>query len=282
MMIILASAHHVSSSRQQYYYEVTLLSDGLMQIGWCTHQFQGGNDETGEGIGDDENSLSWSYDGMRQLVINKGIETPFLLRSDHAAWEAGDIIGCLVDIIHSNHETKKQLLKIAFVVEDRCVQAFQVEVEYDTDHVLQLIPAVSLEKDEEILINLGNNKNHPFRYNLQTLIIETSLKEGGEEEEEEEEEDQGEEEDQAILQPAATLPGPVEATEAKEVYNDIIQLDTISTIAELERFGLNHLKAELSRRGLKVGGSLSERASRLMAVKGLTWDEIDSKLKSKK
>ena len=45
--------------------------------------------------------------------------------------------------------------------------------------------------------------------------------------------------------------------------------------------GLQHLKVELERRGLKAGGSLEDRARRLFSVRGLKENEISAKLKSK-
>ena len=40
----------------KWYYEAMLLTDGLMQIGWCDKKFEG-NSNCGEGVGDDEHSL---------------------------------------------------------------------------------------------------------------------------------------------------------------------------------------------------------------------------------
>ncbi|CAB3397687.1 unnamed protein product [Caenorhabditis bovis] len=49
-----------------------------------------------------------------------------------------------------------------------------------------------------------------------------------------------------------------------------INLDEFSSIDDLELLGLEHLKSALTERGLKCGGTLSERAARLFSVKGLT------------
>ena len=54
-----------------------------------------------------------------------------------------------------------------------------------------------------------------------------------------------------------------------------------SSLENLKILGLQHLKAELERRGLKAGGSLEERASRLFSVRGLKPSEINKKLKAK-
>ena len=46
-----------------------------------------------------------------------------------------------------------------------------------------------------------------------------------------------------------------------------IDLNNINTAQELERFGLDHLKIELTRQKLKCGGSLEEQANRLFLLK---------------
>uniref|UniRef100_A0A1B6LFK8 RING finger and SPRY domain-containing protein 1 n=1 Tax=Graphocephala atropunctata TaxID=36148 RepID=A0A1B6LFK8_9HEMI len=74
-----------------WYYETTILSCGVMQIGWATKNSKFLNHE-GYGIGDDECSIA--YDGCRQLVW-------YNARS-HAQcegqWRAGDVLGCLLDL----------------------------------------------------------------------------------------------------------------------------------------------------------------------------------------
>ena len=60
-----------------------------------------------------------------------------------------------------------------------------------------------------------------------------------------------------------------------------IELDNVSSIAELLKYGLDPLKQELMKRGLKCGGTLEQRAERLFSVKGLTQEEIDPSLFAK-
>jgi len=50
---------------------------------------------------------------------------------------------------------------------------------------------------------------------------------------------------------------------------DPIDLNAYDSIESLEVLGLDRLRQELERRGLKCGGSLNERSSRLFSVKGL-------------
>jgi hypothetical protein len=66
-------------------------------------------------------------------------------------------------------------------------------------------------------------------------------------------------------------------------YNPIaIESSDFATAKDLEAFGLEHLKSELTRRGLKSGGTLTERAERLFSVRGIPFKKIDKRLKIKK
>jgi splicing factor 3A subunit 3 len=57
-----------------------------------------------------------------------------------------------------------------------------------------------------------------------------------------------------------------------------IDLTNIESAAELEKFGLEHLKQELMRLGMICGGDLKQRAERLFRVKGKSLSEIDPAL----
>ncbi|KAJ8571879.1 hypothetical protein ON010_g4955 [Phytophthora cinnamomi] len=61
-----------------------------------------------------------------------------------------------------------------------------------------------------------------------------------------------------------------------------IDLMKFETVESLESLGLERLKMELSRRDLKCGGNLAERAARLFSVRGKKWEDIDAKIKAKK
>nr|XP_039270050.1 replication stress response regulator SDE2-like [Styela clava] len=73
---------------------------------------------------------------------------------------------------------------------------------------------------------------------------------------------------------------------SKELLNvDDIDLSKYSTADELASLGLETLKSLLMKKGVKCGGSLEERASRLFTVKDLAPEKIDPSLlatKSKK
>lgn len=60
-----------------------------------------------------------------------------------------------------------------------------------------------------------------------------------------------------------------------------VDLAAASSAEQLEPLGLEVLKGELMRRGLKCGGTLAERAARLFSVRGLAPDQIDQALLAK-
>ncbi|XP_076030600.1 RING finger and SPRY domain-containing protein 1-like isoform X2 [Oratosquilla oratoria] len=77
-----------------WYYEATIITAGVMQIGWATKDSKFLNHE-GYGIGDDEYSLA--YDGCRQLIWHNAQSESH----SHPCWEPGDILGSLLDLNNS-------------------------------------------------------------------------------------------------------------------------------------------------------------------------------------
>lgn len=61
----------------------------------------------------------------------------------------------------------------------------------------------------------------------------------------------------------------------------VVDLTTVTSVEQLELLGLDLLKEELRRRGLKCGGTLAERAGRLFSIRGLTPDQVDPALLAK-
>ncbi|XP_022904330.1 RING finger and SPRY domain-containing protein 1-like [Onthophagus taurus] len=74
-----------------WYYEVTIITPGVMQIGWATKNSNFLNHE-GYGIGDDLYSLA--YDGCRRLIWYNAKSEPQML----PRWASGDTLGCLLDL----------------------------------------------------------------------------------------------------------------------------------------------------------------------------------------
>eukprot|EP00794_Sanderia_malayensis_P006558 gene6559-7299_t len=63
--------------------------------------------------------------------------------------------------------------------------------------------------------------------------------------------------------------------------NDSIDLHALSSAEELEAFGLEKLKNELIRHGLKCGGTLQQRAQRLFLLKDTPIDQLDASVFAK-
>ncbi|GIX66513.1 RING finger and SPRY domain-containing protein 1 [Caerostris extrusa] len=75
--------------------EVTVVTSGVMQIGWATRNNSKFLNHEGYGIGDDEYSLA--YDGCRQLIWYNAASSSH----SHPCWKSGDVLGTLLDVEHS-------------------------------------------------------------------------------------------------------------------------------------------------------------------------------------
>jgi len=73
-----------------------------------------------------------------------------------------------------------------------------------------------------------------------------------------------------------------EPKESKNEENSTLDLSTFSSPSDLEKLGLDALKLELQKRGMKCGGTLQERANRLWTVKLGNVDKKDVIEKGKK
>ena len=121
----------------------------------------------------------------------------------------------------------------------------------------------------------------------------TTKKSTTEEEEIEEEEEEGKEEERKVIKVApandekelfvvGAAPMSSNSSPPKQESFEPIDLHDINAAQELERFGLDHLKIELTRQNLKCGGSLEERANRLFLLKMTPFEAIDKKHKAMK
>ncbi|XP_059903907.1 splicing regulator SDE2 isoform X3 [Gadus macrocephalus] len=80
-------------------------------------------------------------------------------------------------------------------------------------------------------------------------------------------------------EPQPTEPQPTQS--APQQVHPPLDLDAAGSPEDLEAAGLDQLKEALRSRGLKCGGTLKERASRLFSVRGLTAEQIDPLLRAK-
>ena len=280
-----------------WYYEIELLSDGLMQLGWVTDDFLGGSNETGLGVGDDESS--WAIDGFRRKAFHAGKEDEitFTGESESDGWKAGDVVGCYLQInpAKSGNNNGKlgvpvSIAHIWFTLNgNRCSKDYRVML---SSTATSFYPAFSLEQDESILVNTGYAQ--PWRYepNRDGLRVrgvcgvgsvsrevlrdecveeEVVLEEEGKKVEDQKKE--GEREGETVK--------PVTVSEPVEFEPIHLESSDYATVAALEALGLDRLKFELGKRGLKVGGTLTQRAERLLAVRGVKPKKIDKRLLAK-
>ncbi|KAF8571635.1 hypothetical protein P879_02959 [Paragonimus westermani] len=87
-----------------------------------------------------------------------------------------------------------------------------------------------------------------------------------------------------VSEPSVSIPNPESGSVSQKPTVQPLSdsdLETVSDATSLESFGLEVLKESLSSRGLKCGGTLSERARRLFSVRGLPPEEYPAKLRAK-
>ena len=132
-----------------------------------------------------------------------------------------------------------------------------------------------------------------FRRKKKKRTTNKSTTEEEEEGKEEEQIEEGKEEERKVIKVApandekefpvlGAAPMSSNSSPPKQENFEPIDLHDINVAQELERFGLDHLKIELTRQNLKCGGSLEERANRLFLLKMTPFEAIDKKHKAMK
>jgi hypothetical protein len=117
----------------RWFYECTLLSDGLMQIGWANSSFKC---DPVNGIGVGDHIHSWAYDGYRSSRWNNKTAEPYGRR-----WHPGDVVGVLLDV---------DLLEMRFYLNGADLGTAFVEFKGP-----DLVPALSLNVRQAVRINFG-------------------------------------------------------------------------------------------------------------------------------
>jgi len=87
-----------------------------------------------------------------------------------------------------------------------------------------------------------------------------------------------------VALPAGAQAGTAQGTAAVEpkVAPEPLDLSRFASAEELQSVGLDVLKAELQRHGLKAGGTLSQRAARLFLLRSTPLEKLDRALFAKK
>ncbi len=277
------------------YYEIIVESGGIAQLGWAKlsvpeedvekaaatdaattssakEGFQPNSDE-GDGVGDD--AFSYGFDGGRRLSFHNGKETPYGRNVNE--WKKGDVIGCMYDICKGI---------ISFSVNG-------IDLGKAYDHHSQssgsansmkndlLYPVFSMNQNEVVALNIGPSFQYcpKDKQAIFDLVKEDDIIPSRESQNDENVKPSSEgKQDQHDSKPASVM---VDSKDASIEEPKPINLDKFNSAEELESIGMTRLKDELYKRGLKCGGNLKERASRLFAIKGLNRDEIPKKLRGK-
>ncbi|KAG0027936.1 RING finger and SPRY domain-containing protein 1, partial [Podila clonocystis] len=132
----------------KWFYEVTLVTAGIMQLGWATAHCQFSPEE-GTGIGDDVHGFS--YDGCRNLIWADGDSEPY---GNTDSWKPGDILGFYLDIDNAILE--------CFVNGNSLgsVSPFSKE-QFDVQASSGYFPAFSFTSFQQATVNFGAT---PFKY----------------------------------------------------------------------------------------------------------------------
>eukprot|EP00605_Chrysophyceae_sp_TOSAG23-4_P000093 GSChrysophyteH1.ASY1.ANO1.96.1 assembled CDS len=263
--------------RETWYYDVVVKTLGSIQIGWAHSLFlspeAGATKGIVDGVGDD--CYSWAWDGLKCLALHDdSVAFP-----TEKPWQIGDVVRCMLHVntdgtVSISYERNGAACGEAFVgivpneLSNTYVSlthsASQTSSDRDTTGngsgafqgvpACGFFPAFSLEEGEEILVSLCDG----------CVGHRTSEDEA----------------DESI----GTSSDKSEKGSANAHYEKLTPhlVNAAESAAELESYGLNELKSALEARSVKSGGTLSERAVRLFAVRGLEFDDIPKKLRAKK
>lgn len=276
-----------------------------------------GDDDGDNGVGDDVHSFA--YDGFRQRLWN-GTELTYegsdggdegasqastpgkrgakkrAKPGPSVAWKAGDTVGCLLEIARAagssgedgapewrctiSYFLNGRSLGVAFS-SDQNSRLREIVSAEDTSSGCLLYPAVTLERGESMALNIGQRE---FRFapvlsdGCDLVSVKSVLINDGKGSEKASEAVHDVSLSNILSEVKASR---LEASNASLEPIDI-DADTFQWPSDLYDFGLDHLKHELARRGLKTGGTLQQRAERLFSVKGLDDEHIPAHLKAGK
>lgn len=139
-----------------WYFEVTLRTQGLMQIGWMAR----GEPLHGNGHGVGDTSTSWSVDLFRRVTWHRGIPEPVNIPR---RWSVGDVIGCALDLTHG---------ELTFFLNGRPITnnvnsiiskspAAETPTFQSVPQGVYYVPAVSLRSGNAVSFNFGSTS---FKY----------------------------------------------------------------------------------------------------------------------
>ena len=246
--------HQRATAMSCIYYELVVPAD-ICQVGWANPLLFRPNSESGDGVGDD--AYSWAVDGSRGLQLHNESTS----ESSAIQWTEGDVVGCMWDRAGAG--------TMQVEVNGKSVAVFPLP---PSDSATLLCPAVSWNAGTAIEVRLYRKDMKYIPEGATAVGSVLSF---------------GSDAFVASDPPANVAKNAPEAaipsTDSKE--DDIttnFRLDDYESIEELQALGMDRLKAALQGFGLKCGGTLEERAKRLLAVKGLAVHEFPQQLVAKK
>ena len=245
----------------RYYWEIRLVTGGLCQVGWATGKFAP-QSETGDGVGDDAHS--YSFDGSRKIALHKSESVAY-----GQGWKAGDVLGCLWNrtdgTLSFSHNGK------------------DLGVAYSIDPGMTVFPAASCNPDEIVELHLQQSEMAHAPTNatvvggiLATEEVSFSSATGAIKQE------IPDAKPAPVEQPKAAPAEKTAQPDAPPLEIKPLDLDQFATVQELEALGLDRLKGALMAVGVKCGGALTQRAERLLSLKGLDPKDYPPKLLAKK
>ncbi|KAI7818651.1 hypothetical protein BC939DRAFT_462388 [Gamsiella multidivaricata] len=137
-----------SISQGKWFYEVTLVTAGIMQLGWATVHCQF-SPEDGTGVGDD--IFGFAYDGCRNLIWSDGESESY---GGSEAWRPGDVVGFYLDIDNAIMECFLNGRSLGKVT------PFEMD-HFGAQAVSGYYPALSFTSFQQATVNFGAT---PFRY----------------------------------------------------------------------------------------------------------------------
>jgi hypothetical protein len=246
-----------------YYYEIVVLTGGVVQVGWANSAFQPSS-ESGDGVGDCPNS--WGYDGSRQIRLHAEHTDEYGTQP----WQANDVVGCLYNAATGT---------ISYFVNGNDMgTAFEVE------RGLSLFPVISINPGEIVELRLHKDEMS-YHVASSTAVGEvrtqedTTLEDFSDDAYDENVESKLDAEQN---QNESTHTDKSATKEQSTLVVEPLNLTDYNSIEELEELGLDRLKGALMAIGVKCGGTLQERASRLFSLKGLDASDFPKRLLANK
>ncbi|CAO3687647.1 RING finger and SPRY domain-containing protein 1 [Rhizopus azygosporus] len=134
----------------KWYYEVVILTNGIIQIGWASHNSKFSPDE-GHAVGDDINSFAFDTFRSAVWVAGKCLYPVSILDTRCAI---GDVVGSLLDLDNGRCTYYVNGKLMQMTVEFRCIPG--INEHYFGPNGFGLFPAISVHGHQQVRVNFGD------------------------------------------------------------------------------------------------------------------------------